>query len=1072
MHGGASEPIPTTRSRQDANLSAEQRKELKNLLKFDQIHARILSLRTAQKHTCGWIVHCGPFREWIETSRHNGILWIKGKPGAGKSVAMKFLHSEAQKTIGSNILLSFFFNARGSDLEKSTLGLYRSLLFQLLDLEPELGAVLDHNGKPGFDFTTKNGWKEITLKQTLSLALGMLERCRVYCYIDALDECPEDEVRDMIVFFEEIGRPERIRVCFSSRHYPEINVPRALKLILEDEQHHSNDIKVYIDSHLNTPDLPETDTLKKQILHKSSGIFLWVALVIPMLNKASDRGLGNRIEGLMRKLAQIPDNLNDLFLGILKRDQDNVEELRLCIQWILFARRPLTPEELYAAVQIGLGDDPDEGLAPRSEHGVSEILRKRILDISKGLAEITKSDSPTVQFIHESVRDFLLRGHGVDVLDLSQNNEGRSHNYFTEICRLQLGISEKTGNVLLLDYVQDNIIGHANEAQRHGFNQDKFLADFPTQAWLNRQTRLSKSATLLHILALEGAECLISIHPKRLSHFRMGGQNIQFPLVTALGHDHAAAAGVLLGLTETGILDFQTSLLVLCREARGASRLSSPLALLVKGGDALLLRRVFESEEYLEDCRDLYDRDSLLEQAGSEDMVDLLFEFSEALTTQRLPISAQEGIERAANTDTRVNDRQAPEKLKFVAKTLKHRPGLIYDKCWGKGCLLGYALEKSFDNLAKLAGLEVSKGAGKEDALVIAVSSNGDPVTRLSIIKDLFEAGGDLGWVDERGLTLLHHSVQSRSGRLITEFLLSTGKIDLEKKDDLGATALSKAVRACRSSQAKSLVAHGADLHPDGCGPSLLHTAVYESWRTCDVILGIISVKGVDLELKDQHGVTPLYAAVRRQDHLSAKTLVEAGADPMAGAFDTIIFSLVSSALLKDLAMAEALTSSPRCNRNIRDAQGRNLLWHCVASPFGKPRREMRLRIMSNLLDSASVDSNYRVNPNERDENGETALGKAIRLKEVEFVRLLLESGQTDPEFTTSNGSIMQTPFEMTTSLSKETDGRFHDRLGEIGRLLINTGKMASPLESAMSKMSLNLEHGLNSSMEAAYHRP
>jgi ABC-type ATPase involved in cell division len=82
-----------------------------------------------------------------ETS-HNlrGFLWLKGKPGAGKSILMKFLYSEAKKAAKPNpgaLVISFFFNARGGHLEKSTLGLYRSLLWQLFEKAKDLREVLN-----------------------------------------------------------------------------------------------------------------------------------------------------------------------------------------------------------------------------------------------------------------------------------------------------------------------------------------------------------------------------------------------------------------------------------------------------------------------------------------------------------------------------------------------------------------------------------------------------------------------------------------------------------------------------------------------------------------------------------------------------------------------------------------------------------------------------------------------------------------------------------------------------------------------------------------------------------------
>lgn len=75
------------------------------------------------------------YQDWLDTAKspdHHGLLWIKGKPGSGKSTLMNFIVANAHKMKGDVVIISFFFNARGEDLEKSTLGMYRSLLYQLL----------------------------------------------------------------------------------------------------------------------------------------------------------------------------------------------------------------------------------------------------------------------------------------------------------------------------------------------------------------------------------------------------------------------------------------------------------------------------------------------------------------------------------------------------------------------------------------------------------------------------------------------------------------------------------------------------------------------------------------------------------------------------------------------------------------------------------------------------------------------------------------------------------------------------------------------------------------------------
>lgn len=57
--------------------------------------------------------------------------------------------------------------------------------------------------------------------------------------IDALDECDEHQIRDMLSFFGRLGRiattaATQFQVCFSSRHYPHITITHGLSIILQD----------------------------------------------------------------------------------------------------------------------------------------------------------------------------------------------------------------------------------------------------------------------------------------------------------------------------------------------------------------------------------------------------------------------------------------------------------------------------------------------------------------------------------------------------------------------------------------------------------------------------------------------------------------------------------------------------------------------------------------------------------------------------------------------------------------------------------------------------------------------
>ncbi|KAJ9136895.1 Ankyrin repeat domain-containing protein 50 [Pleurostoma richardsiae] len=125
-----------------SRLNQEQRRELLDSLRFDQIDARRMTIKKAHAKTCGWLLKHPEYRNWLDPAKlneHHGFLWIKGNPGTGKSTLMKFATANAHKAMkGIRTVISFFFNARGRDLEKSTLGMYRSILLQLLEQFPEL----------------------------------------------------------------------------------------------------------------------------------------------------------------------------------------------------------------------------------------------------------------------------------------------------------------------------------------------------------------------------------------------------------------------------------------------------------------------------------------------------------------------------------------------------------------------------------------------------------------------------------------------------------------------------------------------------------------------------------------------------------------------------------------------------------------------------------------------------------------------------------------------------------------------------------------------------------------------
>lgn len=123
-------------------------------------------------------------------------------------------------------VISFFFNARGGNLERSTNGMYRSLLLQLVDSIPELGLLIYATFRlESWSGEGQMQWTNEALKDLLAKGVKFLIHSDPILFIDALDKCDEDEVRDMVSFFEQlresaVAANRTLHVCLSSRHYP------------------------------------------------------------------------------------------------------------------------------------------------------------------------------------------------------------------------------------------------------------------------------------------------------------------------------------------------------------------------------------------------------------------------------------------------------------------------------------------------------------------------------------------------------------------------------------------------------------------------------------------------------------------------------------------------------------------------------------------------------------------------------------------------------------------------------------------------------------------------------------
>ena len=250
---------------------------------------------------------------------------------------------------------------------------------------------------------------------------------RTLIFVDALDECDESQVRDIVYYFRRLtddafAAGSDLSVCLSSRYYPTITVDRCPEIEVENENR--QDIASFLSVKLQSISLYETeeiDQLLKQLLDKSDGIFLWAVLVSELVLR--DLEDGKPAYEIQETIRNVPEELGALFANILSTVK--VRERRtsvILVQWVLLAQRTLSGVEVYHAIALSSNSSDfvqnfnAQFWKEVGQYRQTERITRFVRSYSRGLVEIRHN---MVQFIHESVREFFLCEAGLDYLNLA-----------------------------------------------------------------------------------------------------------------------------------------------------------------------------------------------------------------------------------------------------------------------------------------------------------------------------------------------------------------------------------------------------------------------------------------------------------------------------------------------------------------------------------------------------------------------------------------------------------------------------------------------------------------------------
>lgn len=313
-------------------------------LNFRQMSWRYEEVPLAFLQTFQWIFQPAQGDLWDDFTAHltrkdiTVPYWINGKAGSGKSTLMKFIVDDPRteealrRWAGDEQLLvvNFFFWNMGTLLQKSNVGMLRSLIYSVLEKYPELTPAifpdLYRNWKDsGRDSDARREPSYIEIKKAFGLLLDKSSNFLKLCiFVDGVDEFEGDH-KDISMFLYSLAS-DRIKVIVSSRPISGcVNAFRGCPTLrLQDLTRHDMEIfvKGNLSSHGSMVDLTkrfpqQAKEIVNEIKTKASGVFLWVKIVVRLLVDGLEDG--DDIKDLQSKLRQLPPDLRDLYRRMISK---------------------------------------------------------------------------------------------------------------------------------------------------------------------------------------------------------------------------------------------------------------------------------------------------------------------------------------------------------------------------------------------------------------------------------------------------------------------------------------------------------------------------------------------------------------------------------------------------------------------------------------------------------------------------------------------------------------------------------------------------------------------------------
>jgi hypothetical protein len=392
-----------------------------------------------QRKTGNWLLQLPEFNSWMEND-NNGIFWLSGSMGSGKSVLTSYVVEDLKQRLnkGSGCMIaSYFFDARYK-VSATTATVLREMIQEVLprqnqsSVRERLQSILVNLDAGDTKISPSQLRAYFTaIRHTLAVGESM------FLILDGLDEADESEINlieELIYLARHQNGSHQIKCFISSRSRwtPDETTDGGVRINIDHEARAREYLAYFIQN--EAENLSEAryygDILYRKLSSNPEGAFSRAVLALRTLGQVDEPNEG-RIPSLIESLPSTLTGMYQLMLDrISENDRTNARKL---LAFVTYTARPLRVSELLTLMDLDMRDVMPWGpIKSPSSSGELHYTEEDIPRLTGGL--VTACDDGTVNFVHLSARDYVKSQYSSPLLRGLSMSEHLAHELLTRIC--------------------------------------------------------------------------------------------------------------------------------------------------------------------------------------------------------------------------------------------------------------------------------------------------------------------------------------------------------------------------------------------------------------------------------------------------------------------------------------------------------------------------------------------------------------------------------------------------------------------------------------------------------------